>query len=126
MKELICGKFLYFFWAIVIGIATIIFVCVRYQYFKIKTMAENDSRFKKFNEQGQPIQEGVNRPVWDYSFFPEYSRLWHKGEWPQFVAAVLLVTLLTIYLFTQNQEILKLLGINFGILIGTLIKVEKD
>lgn len=131
MKELISDKFLVFWSIIMIGIVALvisisaIIACVKYQYFKIKTMTDNDTKYKKYNEQGQLYQEGNVRPVWDYSFFPELSRLWHKGEWPELVAAVLLVTLLTIYLFTKDQEILKLLGINFGVLIGTLIKAEK-
>jgi hypothetical protein len=51
--------------------------------------------------------------------------LWHKKEWQLIVAVVFMAILLVLFLVTSKQEFLNLLGVNFGIIIGTLIKTEK-
>jgi len=122
MKELILDKFAYFFW----GIVVIVVGVYIYQFYKFKRVIDLDNKYKRFNDAGQLLEDGHIRAIYDYSFFPEFSRLWHKKEWQLAIATLFLAILFVTYLFTDKQEILNLLGINFGILIGTLIKVEKE
>jgi hypothetical protein len=121
MQVLFCNYFGQIFWGFVI----IVIVRYIYQFYKIKKIIEIDSKYKKYNDQGQLIEDGHVRPIWDYSFFPSYSRLWHKKEWQLIVAVVFMAILLVLFLVTSKQEFLNLLGVNFGIIIGTLIKTEK-
>ena len=107
---------------IIIAFAVIVLVLIGYKIYKFKKVTELDRAYKKYHENGQVSQEGRSRNIWDYSFFPGLSRLWHQSEWQAAVAMSILVFLLCLYLYTTDDKLFTLLGLNLGIVLGMMIK----
>lgn len=92
-----------------------------FKFYKFKKLIELDMGWKKY-EGGNLSQERRARNIWDYSFFPGLSRLWHQSEWQTALAIFILLFLLCIYLYTKDDKLYNLLGLNFGVVIGMMIQ----
>ena len=94
---------------------------IAFKFYKFKKLIALDMGLKIY-ENGNLSQEGKARNIWDYSFFPGLSRLWHQSEWQTALAIFILLFLLCIYLYTKDDKLYNLLGLNFGVVIGMMIK----
>jgi uncharacterized integral membrane protein len=107
----------------IIGIVAVVIVgLIIYKIYKFHKLIELDKLYKKYNNEGILIQEARTRNIWDYHFFPGFSRLWHASEWQTAVVMAVLVVLFVIYLFTKDDKLFNLLGVNFGLVLGMMIK----
>jgi hypothetical protein len=105
-----------------VSFTVLIIAFMGFKIYKFKKMTELDKAWRKYHENGQIAQEGMTRNIWDYSFFPGISRLWYQSEWQTAVAMLILLFLLCLYLYTKDDKLFTLLGLNFGIVIGMMIK----
>jgi hypothetical protein len=108
---------LLFFISTVIIIALLIF----FKIYKFKKLIDADMRYRRF-ENGQLVQEGYPRHIWDYNFFPGISRLWHASEWQQALSIFTLIIIILIYLYSNDEKLINLIGINFGVVIGMSLR----
>ena len=93
--------------------------------YKIRKIIDSDKSYKKINENGQLIEEGHLRSIWDYSIFPGLTKLWFdKAGWQTALALFAFVLLLIVYLFTRENILLNILGINLGVFFGMMLKKE--
>jgi len=97
-------------------------IVVLIKIYKFNKMIELDKSVKRYGENGQLIQEGYPRNVWDYSFFPGLSKIWFQSEWQNLVAMVCVFAILILYLVTKDQLFRDLLGVNFGVVLGMLLE----
>lgn len=104
----------------------VIGILVFFKIWKLHNVFENDRIFKKTDLKGNMIQEGKTRDIWDTNLFPGLSRIWHKSEWQEAAGMMLMLIFLSAYLYTKDQSILFVLGVNFGVLIGTQIQRYKE
>jgi len=110
------------FWVVLY--LTVLLVAI-IKIYKFNKMIEIDKNFKQYSENGQLLQEGHLRNVWDYSFFPGLSKIWLQSEWQNLVAMVSVFTILILYLVTKDQLFRDLLSVNFGVVIGMLLEGKK-
>jgi len=110
------------FVAILICITIILSILIGFKIYKFNKLVELDKAFKEYYENGQIKQEVHKRPIWDYHFFPGLSRLWHQSEWQIAVAMIIMIFLLCLYLYTKDNKLFTLLGLNFGVIVGMMIK----
>lgn len=104
-------------------LGVICYLFFRFSRDKLKMVREIDMNYKEYDGQtGHVIKEGHPRNIWDYSSFPGISRVVHKMEWQTALALVLLFILFLLYFYTKERVLLDLVEINFGIMVGTLIK----
>jgi len=109
------------FSTIIICFTILIGGLIVFKVYKFKMLIALDMGWKKY-ENGNLSQECRARNIWDYSFFPGLSRLWHQSEWQTALAMFILLFLLFIYLYTKDDKLYNLLGLNFGVVIGMMIK----
>jgi cbb3-type cytochrome oxidase subunit 3 len=107
---------------IVMGIVSCAFLVV--QYNKTKRIIEADANYEK-REDGK-TEKGHVRNVWDYSFFPGFSRVLFRADWKILLAILLLIFLAVLYGIFREKEILDLLKVNVGAVIGTLVGGRTD
>lgn len=103
----------------------LITVLTFFKIWKVRKLIELDKLYRKCRDNGQIIEETRTRNIWDYNFFPGMSKLWHFSGWQVLVAMVILLFLLLAYSFTKDDRLLNLLGVNFGIVLGMMIKTTK-
>ena len=94
-----------------------------YRRYKLKVMTESDKLVKKYNkENGKIIQEGVDRPIWDFSWSPALSALLQRSKHGPLVLVVLAsMALVLLYVLTWDAILGTLLSINVGVALGTLL-----
>ena len=109
------------FSTVIICLTILLAGLIAFKIYKFKRLIDLDKGCKKY-ENGQLAQEGRARNVWDYSFFPGLSRLWHQSEWQTALAMFILLFLFCIYLYTKDDKLFYLLGLNFGVVIGMMLK----
>ena len=93
-----------------------------YKIYKFRKIIELDKSYKEYNNEGKIIRETRTRNIWDYHFFPGLSRLWHASEWQTAVVMAVLLVVFVVYLFTKDDKLFNLLGLNFGLVLGMMIK----
>jgi predicted acyltransferase len=103
------------------SVTAIVILLIGFKIWKFYRISEIDKNYKKFDPQGNIIEQGRPRNIWDYHFFPGISQLWHRGEWQAAVAATLILAFLVAYLYTRDPLLGQLLNITLGVVIGYLI-----
>ena len=103
-------------------IAVIIIILIGFKIWKFYKITDLDKNYKKFDHERNILEEGHNRPIWDYHFFPGLSRIWHQGEWQVAAAATLILIFLFAYLYTKDSLLANLLQITLGVVIGVMIE----
>jgi len=128
LKDLILQNPIHIIWAatvILVALIILLFVFIshyfKYRKYRIEKIVENDKNYKLTKPDGK-VQEGVNRNIWDYAPLPGFSRLLHQPEWPIIFAASLILIFVFLWLYTRDNAILNLLGINLGVVIGMMIQ----
>jgi len=110
------------FGILVVCVTVLLLFLIAFKIYKFHTIAELDKAWKKFHDNGQLAEQVYCRHIWDYHFFPGLSRLWHQSEWQIAVATFVLLLLLCLYFYTKDDKLFTLLGLNFGIVIGMMIR----
>jgi hypothetical protein len=111
------------FSVVIIIVGCLLLATIVYRGFKFNQIIKTDRAWKKYDPAtGNLIEEIHKRPIWDYHIFPGLSKLFHNREWKELFAMILLCVLLFLYLYLKDDKILNLLGINFGVIIGMMIK----
>ena len=108
----------------ILGIFGTLITFLILQYKKTFKMLENDRAFKKFNNDGKPIQEGIERNRWDLSYIPELSRQFFKSDWRITFSILLLIFISILYAIFRNEQFLNLILVNTGAIIGVLTKQD--
>lgn len=104
------------------AITLLLLVLIIFKIFKFYRITDLDKNYKKVDDKGNVIQHSRTRNIWDYHFFPGLSKLWHQGEWQVAGAASLILFFAFLWLYTKNDTILNMIGINFGLVIGMMLK----
>lgn len=107
-------------------IFAIIFVLVIYKIYKFHKLIEYDRLYKKYNDNGQIIEETRTRNIWDYNFFPGLSKVWHFSGWQFLVAILILLFVILMYAFTKDEKLFDILGLNLGVILGMMIRHGKQ
>jgi hypothetical protein len=102
----------------VMGVITLI---VAFKMWKVRRMMELDRAYKRY-ENGQLVEDGRTRSVWDYNFFPGLSKVWHMSQWQPLIAILTLVILALAFMFTKDERIGGIVGVNLGVVLGMLLK----
>ena len=121
LKTLIEQNFIHIIWAITI----ILLVLILFKIWKFYQITTLDKNYKKTDLKGNVIQHSRTRNIWDYHFFPGLSRLWHQSEWQVAGAASLILVFVFLWLYTRNDTVLNLIGINFGLVIGMMLEKSR-
>jgi len=107
---------------IIISVSVLLLVLISFKIYKFKKLCDLDEKYKTWDNEGHQVKEGLGRNIWDYSFFPGISRLWHQSEWQTATAMLILGLLILVYIYTKDINLLNLLGVNLGIVVGMLVK----
>ena len=118
LKNLLEQNITHIIWAITI----VVLVLILFKIWKFYRITDLDKNYKKTDLQGNVIQNCRTRNIWDYHFFPGLSRMWHSSEWQEAAGITLLLIFLGAYLYTRDQSILFVLGVNFGVVFGMQIQ----
>jgi len=107
------------------AITLLLLVLIIFKIWKFYRITDLDKNYKKVDDKENVIQCGRTRNIWDYHFFPGLSRLWHQGEWQVAGAASLILVFIFLWLYTRNDTILNMIGINFGVVIGMMLEKQR-
>lgn len=69
---------------------------------------------------------GKRRNIWDLCYFPGICRAILKADWHFTFSVLLLVFLCIFYLIIREKELLSLILVNSGAIIGSLIKQDSS
>ncbi len=104
--------------------AFLLALLICFKIYKFIRIANLDKNYREMDASGNLLKQGHNRSIWDYSFFPGLSRLWHQSEWQSAIAILILLIMLIAYLWTKDEALLSVLGINFGVVVGMMIRTK--
>ena len=109
------GVFILALW--LLGLLTAVTV---FKIWKIRRMMQLDKEYKAYKD-GNLVTDGRSRNVWDYNFFPGMSKAWHMSEWQPLLAVAILLLLILVYVFTNEEKVLGFLGVNLGVILGMML-----
>jgi len=109
------------FW--ILALATYIIIrIIHFKIRKIRDLMKLDGQHEEYSPDSKLKVKGRTRDIWDYNFFPGMSKKWHFEGWKFLVAIGLVLIFLLLYMFTRDDTLSRLLGLNVGLLLGMLIK----
>lgn len=105
----------------IICVAILTIIMIVYKAYRFHKITELDRSWRKYHENGNLAEEIHRRPIWDYSYFPGVSKAWHQSKWQTLIAIFVLLFILILYLYTDNEKLINLLSMNLGIVLGMMI-----
>jgi hypothetical protein len=125
MEAIFEKYFVHIIWAVVI-LCGFFLLC---HIYKFKRIIDLDKSYKKTVKKStceETHEEGHPRDIWDYKFFPGFSKLFIYGRWENGAIMLLMLVLIAGYLFTLNDLLRTLVVADFGVIIGKMVQVGKD
>lgn len=92
---------------------------------KTEKIIQSDMSYEETTTDGKKVK-GKIRSRWDYSYLPEISRAFFKTQPSLVVAIILLLLLVGLYALFRENSFLELVKVNFGAILGVLIKGKDE